>query len=630
MFPVGLAALEGGYDQGAQDYWKRRELESIGPYGAGLRALLTGQVDIPGATAAPGAPMSLSPGDPGSPNFNMSLPGPIPPPQQAPPQVAGGPRYSPIPYTPVDPSAPSNPLMVSGQPQNLTGPIIPPGGTGGAGSPPVPAIPGGMRMPPPMSAGGAPSAPPPSSPSAPGAPGAPGPSVPSAGGLGGVGLQGPNAWMSIGRAILQANPHISDDQLGFAINRAMPLMNAQSQMEWKNIQLEMERERNRLLLLQIQERSDIAGRREEGLDRRAAGREEGLDRRSQLSAAVRREGEAGRMQRAELSSQTKLELRRLSDNTRREITDILEKGRDLRTSLSAEARKEIAKMNRESREEMFEAAEEGRDTRSRRSEEGRDRRSEAAETGRQQRQQTGIEAQDRRQQRQIEAAGQRQQTGIEAARERQQTGIEATRERQGERLAAKLHPQIGSMNEALREIDTSIADLQDSQRGGPPVAGISGAAERWLEWGRQMLQTDEGDQTRATVFETRIRALQAQVPRLLAGVGRISNEERAKIDNIVRGLGTFTSPQQAINALTELRNMLSGRLTPNQQVQDRFPDYGGRDARSRQSQQPPPAPTKQLVPDWQEGEEIDFKAPDGSVHTWVLRNGEAIEVRGGQ
>ena len=336
------------------------------------------------------------------------------------------------------------------------------------------------------------------------------------------------------------------------------------------------------------------------------------------------------MRRAELSSQTKQDIAKLSANTRREVAELLESGRDVRANLSAEARKEIAKMTRESREEMFEAAEEGRNRRADQAEEGRNRRSEAAETGRQQRQQTGIEAGDRRQQRQIEAAGQRQQTGIEAADRRQGRAIDATRQRQEERLTAKMHPQIGSMNEALKEIDNSVLDLQESQHGGPPVAGIAGAAERWLEWGRQMIQTDEGDQTRATVFETRIRALQAQVPRLLAGVGRISNEERAKIDNIVRGLGTFTSPQQAINSLNELRGMLAGKMTPNQQVQDRFPDYGGRDARGRQSQTPPPAPTRQMVPDWQEGEEIDFKAPDGSVHTWVMRNGEAIEVRGGQ
>jgi hypothetical protein len=45
--------------------------------------------------------------------------------------------------------------------------------------------------------------------------------------------------MQIGAAILRANPNIADDQLAFAISKSMPLMQLQSQQEWKVIETEL-------------------------------------------------------------------------------------------------------------------------------------------------------------------------------------------------------------------------------------------------------------------------------------------------------------------------------------------------------------------------------------------------------
>src|SRR5437660_1433641 len=85
MFPIGIAALSQGYDEGATNYWKRREAEETSSaqqeMGAGLMQMLGG---IP-----QGPPPMQMPG-PGGPPGGMPSPGGMPPNPQPAPFLTGG------------------------------------------------------------------------------------------------------------------------------------------------------------------------------------------------------------------------------------------------------------------------------------------------------------------------------------------------------------------------------------------------------------------------------------------------------------------------------------------------------------------------------------------------------------
>lgn len=412
------------------------------------------------------------------------------------------------------------------------------------------------------------------------------------------GMRPQASWMDIGKAILKANPNISDDQLAFAINKSIPIMNVQSQAEWKNVEMLLAMERNDLLRAQIGSREGIAARREEGLMTRA-----------QLGAEIKTMQEQGRMARAQLSSNTKIALENARDDVKRELAELSEAGKDERLQMTDATRRWIASQSMDVKREIAKALEEGR-------------------TLRMEEVQGRI---DTRQQRSIAAQGERQQTGIAAQGARQDKAIAAAGMRQDKAITARQAPLVQGARNAIVQLDDAIADIEDAQAGGTAVTGVQGWANRWREWGNQFVDSDDAQSpTRATVFENRIRTLQLEVPRLLAGVGRIAADERAKIDTVVRGLGTFTSAQQAKNGLNYLRKVLEDKVPrdmgvgPSRQT-DGPPPAGGRSrpTAGRQSQQPADAPPISML---REGYERDFEYPDGSHHTWKLINGQPTEV----
>jgi hypothetical protein len=293
----------------------------------------------------------------------------------------------------------------------------------------------------------------------------------------------------------------------------------------------------------------------------------------------------------------------LSAETKKWLLETSEAGKEERFSQSDATRRELATLSRQSREEIAKALEEGRSLRADKAQDRIDAR-----------QDKGI------------AAREKQVGVLEAGRDRRAGAAEEGRNvRAADRLAAKDAPLIRNVQEAVREIDESILDIQESQKGGTAVTGIQGRFNRFKEWGEGLVSDTKDAPTRASVFETRMRALQAQIPRLLAGVGRISSEERAHIDNIVRGLGTFTDPQAAVNSLNELRTILENKAPRDMGVGPSRQTGGPAPRAGRQSQQPPQAPPLDLL---EEGHETDIEYPDGSVHTWILRNGQPVESKG--
>jgi len=260
---AGLAAVPGGYDEGAVSYWRRRNLEDTQAAqeaaGRGLQFLLQGNAAMPGAMpiqppqmpaqpSLPVQPSSLPPGGP-SPGGGRSPAAPPPftggtpagPPQAGgmgpiagPPQSVGPGSAPPLPGGP--PPGFVNPGQVAGQPQNLTGPIIPPGGMGPQ------AMPGAMPVRPPV-----PSQPPMGQ----------APPGPTSGPAGNMGPGGPSApmvpitdWRQAAAALAKANPGIKPDTFFRAMDQIMktvvnPEVAAQYRMQTIDIRERMLQERER-------------------------------------------------------------------------------------------------------------------------------------------------------------------------------------------------------------------------------------------------------------------------------------------------------------------------------------------------------------------------------------------------
>ena len=611
--PAGLGSVDEGYNEGAVNYWRTRMLENSNAADKALGNLFMqmqgGQaggmtppmMGAPGSSPMPMAPPQppMMPPQPGAPNGGM-------PPGGAggmPPGGPGAPNYPRIPYTgqpgppmqlgpPGMPSGPPgamplaggpppgfvNPSRVGpGPPNNLTGPPnIPPGGFGPMG-------PGGP-------AGGGPTAPPAGPQPRPpmGMPGTPA-SMPRMGSMG---------WEDLAQRIVRANPGAPPEVIAQAMNKAAPFMTAQAQQDWRYIELELMRERNRVYEESVRQRPGIAAMRPEVqlLDRfytDHAGDNDGKGPTAEQAAEFMRSSRGGGASR-ETPAQTALKaFMAEGPKTAQEIQDFTNQPAFIRQDKAITAADERARAGRESREGIAGA---GREATGERAAAGRESREGIAAAGRTSRE--GIAGAGR------EAAAERQRTGITAAGERQQTGI-----------AAKQAPAQQAAKSVSTQIDSIINDITDSQAGGA-VTGFQGRFNRGLEWLQGTIDKDSGE-TRASVFQTKVQTLQAQIPRLLAGVGRISAEERANIDNIVRGLGAFTDPKVAIESLKYLKEVIASKTgTP--------PAAGGK---SRTSQQPADVPPIEML---KEGVDRDLKAPDGTTHTWTLRNGEPVEVRGGQ
>lgn len=311
MFGPGFAAIPGGYNEGAVGFWKTRELEDsnaalqlLGQFAQQNLPALSAGGAIPGAMPGMGGgPPGMGPGAPGG-------GGAIPPamgPRPATLPGFGGPSspgFTAIPtgdgsgYVDLTRDATpgfSNPSMVAGQPQNATGPIIPPGGFNAQAQRPLPpgqpapmgpqaGMPRVMGQPQPGMA-------PPGAGGPPGGPGAtpsmppgefnaliagrrpPGAGTPSPGGPGpapGTGAPGMAAgpgggllptiarelparvgppppggydWRTLAAELARTNPQAPPEVIGRAIIMLAPLMNHAGQADMRILQAQLAQER---------------------------------------------------------------------------------------------------------------------------------------------------------------------------------------------------------------------------------------------------------------------------------------------------------------------------------------------------------------------------------------------------
>lgn len=119
------------------------------------------------------------------------------------------------------------------------------------------------------------------------------------------------------------------------------------------------------------------------------------------------------------------------------------------------------------------------------------------------------------------------------------------------------------LDAANEQIDQAIDTALSAKEGGPAVTGLMGRIERGKEFVGNMFGFS--DEATARQFESRITRLKNVVPRLMASTSRISKEERAELDTIVRGLGAMSDPRAVADSLQDLKIMLNkihGRAMP--------------------------------------------------------------------
>jgi hypothetical protein len=229
---AGLAAMNQGYQDSAQSYWKMREAEdsqaAYDALGKTFMSMSAPQGATPGGLQAgppgnlpgmpPGGPMPGAGGPPGGPSFAQNSPllggligklvgGAAPGPGGQPSQMPG----------------PGGPAQVAGPPQ-------------ASGAPPMAGAPTQVGPP-----GGSPAVPP--------------QLVQQLG-------SPPYDWRSLAGVVAQANPNASPGVIARAVTMMAPLMNQDSQQQWRQISAVLREQQLQIQQGQLQERERAAGVRE--------------------------------------------------------------------------------------------------------------------------------------------------------------------------------------------------------------------------------------------------------------------------------------------------------------------------------------------------------------------------------
>jgi len=612
---TGLSGAEQGYTEGGLSYEELRkhqlDLQGLRALGRAFQSGMFGPNVVPGPGLIPPAtPPGSAPGSPVS-----AAPLPLATPvgggngSPAPPSAAGGP-----------PPGFVNPRMVAGQPQNLTGPVIPPGGTGGFIPPEQPAASRAVSRVAnfPAAAGGA---------------------------FGGDGLGLSTSLANLIASIARANPGQPPEVIAMAVTKAMPIMQTQDQYLWRALQLQMQRELGEGRIAAQRDiatghdvtRETVAGMRPEvwafhdfleanpdATPQQQAGFLRSLKPQSAIKTALDAFMEQSRTATGE-------------DPTPEEIADFLNRNKERITRMQTESRERIAAGQEGSRERVAAGRQQTQRDIAGQTATSRENIAEANRNAAMARTQATIAGRQettaaQNQSRESVAAGRQspQRVAIDKAlKEHPEWAAEQLADYMrslkpagaGERKAQGPRDQIDSVRE---QISSAIRDLENSKSGGASVAGISGRVQRGREFiggvlgeGLSMGVGTEG--TTASTFQTKIRALQMQVPRLLSSTSRLAKDERAHLEEVIKGLGTFTNADQAIAALKYVDSVL-----------ERAKQRGtGRPPAQRSSQQPVDLTAEQQ--DWlrgQIGEGQEFDVEIGGVSTtWIRRGNEFHQVR---
>jgi hypothetical protein len=271
--------------------------------------------------------------------------------------------------------------------------------------------------------------------------------------------QGPLSWQQVIQAVQRGNPGAPPNVLMSAVNRALPIMTADSQQQWRIMQ-------EQIRMLAVTQKPQIVETQQAGANQRAAGAQAGANYRAGVAADTRKATAGGTTGEA---------LRRfLDDKPDATPTEISEYLRSLKPQTATEQK--------------------------------------------------------------IQQHGQ-------------------------------------DIQGVITQIDSALGSIDEAQHGGSPVTGLGGAVQRMYEFGAGALGMD--DSTKASDFQTKIRMIQAQLPRAMMNVGKIGKDEREHLDEVVRGLGRFTNAAQAKSALEYVKTVLQSKIQQQGQGGQPRPQGGG-------------------------------------------------------
>jgi hypothetical protein len=133
-------------------------------------------------------------------------------------------------------------------------------------------------------------------------------------------------------------------------------------------------------------------------------------------------------------------------------------------------------------------------------------------------------------------------------------GIDQRKEAVDARTSAKTDKEVGPIKNIIDQTDAAIRQLDQN----PDVAGGVGMLTRGKEFVQSTL--NPSSPTPASEFQSQLLGIQSQWRKLPTVAANRFKADYGKVDDQIKGLGTFTSYAQARNNLVQFRNNLAKQI----------------------------------------------------------------------
>lgn len=341
-------------------------------------------------------------------------------------------------------------------------------------------------------------------------------------------------WHAIGNAIAKANPGAPPQLIAKAIDRFVPMMTQDSQLQWR--------------LLKMQQDEKLLGVKQEHQDARSENRN-----RTQLTMAEMRNNVA--QQNADTKKnamvnwtpENRMALERVKGEERLRIAEFTQGKLDDRQSqklmqtdawkqMDDDTKHKLLDARLDAQRELEGVRQEGANTRAAGAQEGANRRNATAVAGANQR-----------------AEG-RNTTTLDVARQRNELAKWIADGKPITAAQARISEKSQTYDSAISTIDQAVQDVATGHKEGKNVVGLVGKARGIAEIAGNI--GGWNDETRRAAFEQKIATLLNTVPRLLTGSALTNKDERARMGQIVQGLTPGSTKQATFHDLVWLKGKL--------------------------------------------------------------------------
>lgn len=374
--------------------------------------------------------------------------------------------------------------------------------------------------------------------------------------LNGVGEQGgrptihggvPNGmqltWQMVGSAIARSNPGAPPQLIAKAIDRFVPMMTQESQMQWRMM---MEAGKNNRLETT-----------ERGRGERQQTREAGLNTRQELGLEQRQSESEARTERTVLTNENRLHINGLSTQSRELIAKLRDEGTNTRLFDTLKQKDDWKHLDADTKEKVAGWIIEGQNTRNQNTVEGANVRNQNSVAGANQRNQATVEGAAARNQNTT-------QTALEVSRNRVDLAKWLADGKPVTRTQADLSKQGTQYASAAQTIVDTLDAIQNGYAEGRNIVGGEGK----IRGINEILGNVAGwrDTTARAEFVQKINLLRATLPRLLTGSAISSKDERARMADILQGLELGSTRQATAADLKYLHQKLidlAPKMAPN-------------------------------------------------------------------